>query len=81
MSSKTISIELDVYRRLNKAKQARGLSFSELLRTIPLPQESAPVDEFLDGLSSLLQREPLSEETFQLWERAQKEDAAPEVSQ
>lgn len=80
MSSKTISIELDVYRRLNKAKQARGLSFSELLRTIPLPAERAPVDEFLSGLRSLLQREPLPEETFKLWERGQREDAAPEVS-
>ncbi|NBS06196.1 MAG: antitoxin [Verrucomicrobia bacterium] len=80
MSSKTISIELDVYRRLKRAKQARGQSFSELLRSVPLPNEKVPMDVFLGGLKSLLKRDPLAGDSFEVWERAQKEDLVPEVS-
>ncbi|NBT90632.1 MAG: hypothetical protein EBT50_07370 [Verrucomicrobia bacterium] len=82
MGFKTISISDEVYRRLKKAKDREGVSFTGLLEKVPLPggAKKATPQEFLDRLGETLKKHPLPPDTYEIWERAQKEDRPPELS-
>ena len=82
MGFKTISISDEVYRRLKKAKDREGVSFTGLLKKVPLPgsgKKSTP-EEFLNRLGGMLRKHPLPADAFEVWERAQKEDRPPELA-
>ena len=76
MGSKTISVSDEVYRRLKRAKDRKGVSFSGLLEKVPLPgdQKKATARGFLERLGTTLKKHPLPEDAFEVWERGQKED-------
>jgi len=82
MGFKTISVSDEVYRRLKKAKDREGLSFTDLLEKVPLPggQRKVTAQEFLDRLGATLKKHPLPEDAFEVWERGQREDQPPELS-
>ena len=82
MGFKTISISDDVYRRLKKAKDREGLSFTALLEKVSLPggQRKASAHEFLERLGATLKKNPLPKDAFEVWEKAQREDRPPELS-
>jgi predicted CopG family antitoxin len=82
MGFKTISISVEVYRRLKKAKDREGVSFTGLLEKVPLPggMKKATPQEFLHRLGETLKKYPLPADAFEIWERAQKEDRPPELS-
>ena len=72
MGFKTISISDEVYRRLKKAKDREGVSFTVLLEKVPLPggAKKATPQEFLNRLSETLRKHPLPADAFEVWERA-----------
>ena len=82
MGFKTISISDEVYRRLKKAKDREGVSFTGLLEKGSLPggAKKATPQEFLHRLGETLKKHPLPPDAFEVWERAQKEDRLPELS-
>jgi predicted CopG family antitoxin len=82
MGFKTISVSVEVYRRLKKAKDREGVSFTGLLEKVPLPggQKKATAQEFLERLGKTLKKYPLPADAFEVWERGQKEDRPPELS-
>ena len=82
MGFKTISVSDEVYRRLKKAKDREGVSFTGLLEKVPLPggQKKATAQEFLERLGQALRKHPLPVDAFEVWERGQKEDRPPELS-
>ena len=82
MGFKTISVSDEVYRRLKKAKDREGVSFTGLLEKVPLPgvAKKATPQEFLHRLGEALKKHPLPPDAFEVWERAQKEDRPPELS-
>lgn len=81
MGFKTISISDEVYRRLKKAKDREGVSFSGLLEKVVLPcgQRKASAEEFSEKLGATLKNHPLPKDAFEVWERVQKEDRRPEL--
>ena len=82
MGFKTISVSDEVYRRLKRAKDREGVSFTGLLERVPLPGggKKATPQEFLHRLGEILRKSPLPTDAFEVWERAQKEDRPPELS-
>ena len=76
MGFMTISVSDEVYGRLKRAKDRKGVSFSGLLEKVPLPgdQKKATAQEFLDRLGATLKKHSLPKDAFEVWERAQKED-------
>lgn len=82
MGFKTISISDEVYRRLKKAKDREGVSFSGFLEKAVLPggQKKASAEEFLEKLGATLKNHPLPVDAFEVWEGGQKEDRRPELS-
>jgi predicted CopG family antitoxin len=82
MGFKTISVSDEVYRRLKKAKDREGVSFTGLLEKVSLPggQRKVTAQEFLDRLGATLKKHPLPKDAFEVWERSQREDRPPELS-
>ncbi len=81
MATKTISLEVDAYEKLKRAKRG-GESFSEVVRRARFDADESTGDRILEDLSSLYQaKRGVSGKTFSYWEKASKEDEAkPRVS-
>lgn len=47
MATKTITLELDAYERLRRAKRSPRESFSEVVRRLPIAVEGITADELL----------------------------------
>ncbi len=47
MATKTLTLELDAYERLRRAKRSPRESFSEVVRRLPIAVEGITVDELL----------------------------------
>ena len=75
MASKTISIDLEAYERLRRARQARDESFSMVIKRAVWPDPPRTAGALLDALASL---PPLEDGVLDRLERAQREDRAPE---
>jgi hypothetical protein len=75
MASKTISIDLEAYERLRRARQARDESFSMVIKRAIWPDPPRTAAALLDALAAL---PPVPEAVLACLEQAQREDAAPE---
>ena len=47
MATKTITLEIDAYERLKRAKRSARESFSEVVRRLPMPTEAISARELL----------------------------------
>ena len=75
MATKTISIDLDAYERLRRARRAPDESFSHVIKRAEWPDDSKTAASLLKGLET----EPLVDlATLDRLEAAQEADAPPE---
>jgi len=74
MATKTISLELDAYEKLKRAKLSGRESFSSVVRRAHFPHETMTAEQVLGALQELVRRHPenlLGEEALdRLSERA-----------
>ena len=81
MATKTISLELDAYEKLKRAKHSSRESFSSVVRRARFDDEPATAAELLDSLRRLGRARPetlLSEEALDaLDQRARSRSARP----
>ena len=75
MASKTISIDLEAYERLRRARQARDESFSMVIKRAVWPDPPRTAAALLEALAAL---PPMPEAVLDLLEQAQRDDRAPE---
>ncbi|MEZ4417205.1 MAG: antitoxin VapB family protein [Gemmatimonadota bacterium] len=75
MATKTISIDLEAYERLRRARRTRSESFSMVIKRAMWPTPPRTARALLDALKGT----PLmDEEALDRLERAQAEDRPPE---
>ena len=74
MATKTISLELDAYEKLRRAKRSDRESFSSVVRRARFPHETRTAEQVLNALREMAGNHPeclLDEETLdRLSERA-----------
>jgi predicted CopG family antitoxin len=75
MASKTISIDLEAYERLRRARQARDESFSMVIKRAVWPEPPRTASALLDALAAL---PPVEADVLDRLEQAQRDDRAPE---
>jgi predicted CopG family antitoxin len=76
MKTKTISLDLDAYEKLRKAKLLPRESFSDVVRRAVFPEDSITAGELLE--LSARRRKYFSEETLARVEEANRNDAPPD---
>lgn len=77
MATKTISIDLEAYERLRRARRSPNESFSRVIRRAVWLDQGKTCGAFLEVLERI---PPMSDEAIGHLERAQKEDRPPEDS-
>lgn len=75
MATKTISVDMEAYRRLVRARRHPKESFSQVIRRAEWRETGRTCGAFLQLLAN---SEPLSAKTLGRLERAQKNDLPPE---
>ena len=75
MPSKTISVDLDAYERLRRARQQPGESFSRVIKRACWASPAATGAALLERLEG---SSPLSHEILDRLEKAQLEDLPPQ---
>jgi len=75
MPSKTISVDLDAYERLRRARQQPGESFSRVIKRACWASPAATGAALLERLEG---SSPLSDEILDRLEKAQLEDLPPQ---
>ena len=75
MASKTISIDLEAYERLRRARQARDESFSMVIKRAVWPEPPRTAAALLAAMAAL---PPVNESVLDHLEQAQRQDRAPE---
>ena len=75
MPSKTISLDLDAYERLRRARQRPDESFSRVIKRASWASPAATGAALLERLEG---SSPLSDETLDRLEKAQLEDLPPQ---
>jgi len=76
MPTKTITLELDAYERLRRAKREPRESFSSVVRRLVIPSEGISGRDLLEGTVTL---EFLSEEDLAAVDRLNREDRPPDI--
>lgn len=79
MATKTVTLELDAYEKLRRAKRSPRESFSSVVRRAVIPNESCAAAELLDWMRRRMKAGgiPLDEATLARLDAAQRE---PRVS-
>ena len=75
MATKTISIDLEAYERLRRARRSRTESFSAVIKRALWPTPPRTAGALLDALDAIA---PLDDDAIARLERAQRDDAPPE---
>lgn len=75
MASKTISIDVEAYERLRRARRARGESFSMVIKRAIWPTPQRTAGALLDAIQAL---PPVDEAVLDRLEHAQRTDLPPE---
>ena len=75
MATKTISIDLEAYERLRRARRARAESFSQVIKRATWPEPPHTARAFLEALA---ETPILDEETLRLLDEVQESDRPPE---
>ncbi len=75
MASKTISIDIEAYERLRRARRARDESFSMVIKRASWPEPPRTTGALLAAMAALPQ---VDEVVLDRLERAQRNDRAPE---
>ncbi len=81
MATKTISLELDAYEKLKRAKRG-GESFSEVVRRARFDPEESTGERILEELGALYRaKRGVPGKTLDYWEKASKNDEThPRIS-
>jgi Putative antitoxin len=75
MATKTISIDLEAYERLQAARRSPNESFSRVIKRAHWPNEPATAAALLDALAELPM---VSDDVLERLDKAQHADAPPE---
>lgn len=75
MASKTISIDIEAYERLRRARRARGESFSMVIKRASWPEPPRTAGALLEAITAL---PPLDKGVLDRLEQAQRDDQPPE---
>jgi hypothetical protein len=76
MATKTISVDLEAYERLRRARRSPDESFSKVIKRAQWPSDLNTAQ----GLLQALRRGPTpAREVIEALERAQRDDAPPEA--
>lgn len=73
-ASKTISIDLDAYERLRRARRSRGESFSMVIKRATWPEPPRTAGALLEAMLAL---PAVDASVLDRLERAQREDRTP----
>jgi len=76
MATKTITLELDAYERLRRAKRGPRESFSSVVRRLAIPDEGVTGRDLLEGTVTL---GFLSDEDLAAVDRLNREDRPPDI--
>jgi len=74
MATKTISIDLEAYERLRRARKSEKESFSQVIRRAEWRTNETACRDLLSVVESM---EPLGEDVIEALERGQEEDRPP----
>ncbi|MEQ1857789.1 MAG: antitoxin VapB family protein [Longimicrobiales bacterium] len=74
MATKTISVDLDAYERLRRARRGPSESFSQVIKRATWPAGGCTAGELL---AALAQARPTEQVVLERLERGQREDRAP----
>ncbi|MFC7337440.1 antitoxin VapB family protein [Haloferula chungangensis] len=77
MATKTISIDLEAYKRLTAARKEPRESFSQVIKRAEWTEQGRTCGALLAALPGI---EAVDDEVIARLERAQQEDAAPDDS-
>jgi predicted CopG family antitoxin len=82
MAIKTISLELDAYEKLKRAKRGRE-SFSAVIRRARFEEEESTGNSILKETTSLYQaKRPVTRKALAYWDQAESDDRDdPRISQ
>jgi len=75
MASKTITIDVEAYERLRRARSTRGESFSSVIKRATWPESPRTAGALLEAIRVL---PPVQEAVLDCLEKGQRDDAAPE---
>jgi Putative antitoxin len=75
MATKTISIDMEAYETLKRARRTEKDSFSQVIKRAKWEAIAPTCGALLEALVAM---PTVDEKTVRYWEKAQREDAAPD---
>lgn len=75
MATKTISIDMEAYEALRRARRSEKDSFSQVIKRAKWDAVMPTCGDLLEVMAKM---PAVDEKTLRYWEKAQREDAAPD---